>query len=65
MIYNLSGRKIDFKKNADVIIDFNPPKLPAYNLEFLLTFAISVKNWTSLDPENIILIHDDITNVIK
>lgn len=62
MIYNLTNRKINFKKDTDKIIDFKAPDYPSYTLEFLLTFAISAKNWLSLDSYNILIVHDDLKN---
>ena len=64
MIYNLFNRKINFNKNYDTIIDFKVPDLPSYTLEFLLSFSVSAKNWLSLDQFNVLIIHDDISNVI-
>ncbi len=64
MIYNLLNRKIKFKKNLDTIIDFKTPDLPAYTLEFLLSFSVSARNWLSLDQYNVLIIHDDISNVL-
>lgn len=60
LVYNLTRRKIDFKTNLDKVVDFSPPDTPSYTLEFILTFAISAKNWLSLDSYNILLIHDDL-----
>ena len=63
MIYNLSNRKIKFKKNPNVIVDFQVPDYPAYSLEFLLSFSVSAKNWLSLDQYNLLIIHDTLENV--
>jgi hypothetical protein len=65
MIYNLLNRKIQFKRNSDTIIDFKTPDLPAYTLEFLLSFSVSARNWLSLDQYNVLIIHDDISNVLN
>lgn len=65
MIYNLLDRKIKFQKDFDTIIDFKTPDLPAYTLEFLLSFSVSARNWLSLDQYNVLIIHDDISNVLK
>jgi hypothetical protein len=62
LIYNLLEKKINFESNFDKIIDFKAPNYPSYTLEFLLTFAISVKNWLSLDSYNILIVHDDLKN---
>lgn len=63
IIYNLIERKIDFSDNLDKVVDFKAPTYPSYTLEFLLTFAISSKNWLSLDSYNILIVHDDLKNV--
>lgn len=60
MIYNLTARKIQFKTNTDKILDFKTPSYPSYTLEFLLSFAISAKNWLSNDSYNILIIHDEL-----
>lgn len=62
LIYNLLGRKLKMKKDVDKVIDFSVPDLPSYTLEFLLTFAISAKNWLSLDSYNVLIVHDDLKN---
>lgn len=65
MIYNLLNRKIHFQRNLDTIIDFKTPDLPAYTLEFLLSFSVSARNWLSLDQYNVLIIHDDTSNVLN
>lgn len=62
MVYNLiKDRKIFIKKNLDKIVDFNDlSENNAYSLEFLISFAISTKNWLSISDKNILIIHDDI-----
>ena len=60
LVYNLMNKKLDFKNNQDQLIDFNVPDYPSYTLEFLLTFAISAKNWISLDSYNILIVYDDL-----
>jgi hypothetical protein len=62
MIFNLIERKIEFKSNSDKILDFKVPLHPAYTFEFLVTFAISAKNWLSLDSYNILIVHDNFDN---
>jgi hypothetical protein len=62
MVYNLNDRKIEFKTNQDKIVDFKAPDYPSYTLEFLLTFAISAKNWLAIDSYNILLVHDSLKN---
>jgi len=63
MVYNLINKKISFTDNQDKIIDFKAPEYPSYTLEFLITFAISVKNWLSLDSYNILVVFDKLKNV--
>jgi hypothetical protein len=63
MIYNLSEQKLEMKNNMDKILDFKPPTYPTYTLEFMLSFAITSKNWLSLDSYNILIVHDDLKNV--
>ena len=63
MVYNLLSRKVQWSQNVDSIIDFNVPDFPAYTLEFLLSFSVSAKNWLSLDQFNVLIVHDDISNV--
>jgi hypothetical protein len=67
MIYNLTDHSIDFKGNDgnERVIDFKTPSYPAYSLEFLLSFAISAKNWLSLDTYNVLIVYDDFKNVRK
>jgi len=65
IVYNLSNKKIDFYDNQDKILDFKTPEYPSYSLEFLLTFAISVKNWLSLDSHNILVVFDNLKNVFS
>jgi hypothetical protein len=63
LIYNLiPGRKVEFQTNLDKLLDFIAPDSPSYTLEFLLTFAISAKNWLSLDSYNVLIVHDDLKN---
>ncbi len=63
MIYNLSENKLEMNNNMDKILDFKPPTYPTYTLEFMLSFAITAKNWLSLDSYNILIVHDDLKNV--
>lgn len=63
MIYNLTQTKILFSENQDKILDFKTPDYPSYNLEFLLTFSISAKNWLTLDSYNILIVFDSLKNV--
>lgn len=65
IVYNLLERKINFEKDFDKIIDFVDSSLPIYPLEFILTFSISAKNWLSLDPFNILIVHDELNSVIS
>jgi hypothetical protein len=60
LVYNLMKRKLDFKNDADKILDFIALDYPSFTLEFLLTFAVSAKNWLSLDSYNILIVHDDL-----
>ena len=62
MIYNLTERKIDIKTDLDKIIDFPAPNNPSYTLEFLISFSISAKNWLISNKNNILILHDDISN---
>lgn len=62
MLFNLTERTLEFKDHID-IIDFKAPKMPSYSLEFLLSIAISAKNWISSDPNNLIIFHDSLLNV--
>ena len=62
MIYNLTERKIDIKTDLDKIIDFPAPNNPSYSLEFLISFSISAKNWLISNKNNILILHDDISN---
>ena len=62
MIFNLTERAITFNEKID-IIDFNSPKMPSYSLEFLLSTAISAKNWIALDSNNLIIFHDTVQSV--
>jgi hypothetical protein len=65
MIYNLTDKRIEFTKGNEKIIDFKTPAYPAYSLEFLLSFAISAKNWLSLDTYNVLIVYDNFKNVIE
>jgi len=62
MLFNLTERALKFKDDVH-IIDFKAPKMPSYSLEFLLSTAISSKNWIALDPNNLIIFHDNLQNV--
>jgi hypothetical protein len=63
MIYNLTEKRIEFEQGNEQVIDFKTPTYPAYTLEFLLSFAISAKNWLSLDTYNVLIVYDDFKNV--
>jgi hypothetical protein len=60
LVYNLMKRKVEFKQDCDKVIDFITSDYPSYSLEFVLSFAVSAKNWLSLDSYNILIVHDDL-----
>lgn len=64
MVLNFSNSQIvNFKIFADNIINYKTPNYPSYNIQFIIEFVLSIKEFLETKKETCFILYDYITCV--